>query len=194
MVTTVFVQNPNGTPITLDVTYYFSDEAQDLGVLAGVRPLSSLPGTPRSRLTRDAVQLDATYGPSRYIQRLRDDDSGRRDGHLQNECVLRVFAGRETVRSHRAGNGFSLEGFPVGNFSSATAASSDCGALLRRRTTCRTASSTRSASRSITRSFCARARRGAARHLPAVRPALALWRHITRHASTTSFSCRINVW
>ena len=118
-VTTVFVQNPNGTPITLDVTYQFSDDAA--ATLAGATlTCDQLSIAANAAITFDpAVQchLSTLYpGVANIFGALTLSDATTQ----YKTNMFYAYSRAAQTNPAGAGNGFSVEGFPVGNFSSAT--------------------------------------------------------------------------
>ena len=118
-VSTVFVQNPNGTPITLNVTYYTSDQAQSGATVLVCDQLSIAGNTAVTFDPGTQCHLDATYGAVHNVfgmMILEDSTSTYKTNAFY--AYSRVEKPSGTIG---AGNGFSLEGFPIGNFSSAPA-------------------------------------------------------------------------
>ncbi len=105
--TEVFVRNPNSAPITLNVRYY---QANNAALPHGLRSCSSL--TVAALEVRNfQLAIQCTLG--------NVDDFGMII--LEDNAVPKVnrfFAYSRTQTT--GGNGFSVEGFPVGNFSGAT--------------------------------------------------------------------------
>lgn len=121
-VSTIFVQNPNPNPITVSVTYYFSDNQGTVGIQG-----TSLACTPLSVPANAAVTFDpATQCP---LSTLPSPGNTNVFGSLVLADATSTYATNVFLAYSRvakpsgesgAGNGFSVEGFPVGNFSSAT--------------------------------------------------------------------------
>jgi|SRR5665213_967606 len=108
--TTVFVRNPNSNPVTLSVLYYQSDSASPPG---DGSPLTCTPLTVGANL---AVQFDLSaqctfVSSDNFGQLLLVDSTG-------TYKTNRFYAYSRSQESN--GNGFSVEGFPVGNFSGAS--------------------------------------------------------------------------
>lgn len=120
-VSTIFVQNPNANAITVSATYYFSDSQGTVGIEG-----TSLPCTPLSVPANAAVTYDpATQCP---LSTLPSPGNTNVFGSLLLADVTSTYATNVFLAYSRvakptgqvgAGNGFSVEGFPVGNFSSA---------------------------------------------------------------------------
>ena len=109
--TTVFVQNPHATSITLNVTYYFSDDAASIAGTALACDQLGVAGD--AAITFDPVRLQCHLDAilSRPAQRLRNDGPRRRNGDLQDEYVLRLFTRvAKPSGTTGAGNGFSSKG------------------------------------------------------------------------------------
>jgi hypothetical protein len=109
--TTVFVRNPNANSITLDVRYYQSDNATPPGT-GTPYTCAPLPVAASAAVTFDLAS-QCTFAPG----------STDNFGMIVLEDVTtqyktnRFFAYSRT--EDPTGNGFSVEGFPVGTFSSA---------------------------------------------------------------------------
>ena len=118
-VTTAFVQNPNATSITLNVTYYVSDDAP---VSAGTAlACDQLIVAGNAAITFDpAIQchLDAIFSsPHNVFGMMVLEDA---TGTYKTNAFYAYSRVAKPSGTTGAGNGFSIEGFPVGNFSSAT--------------------------------------------------------------------------
>jgi hypothetical protein len=108
--TTVFVRNPNVAAITLNVRYYQADNASPPG---DGNPLTCTPLTVGGNL---AVQFDlgtqCTFvGTGNFGQLVLEDVTS-------TYKINSFYAYSRSQESN--GNGFSVEGFPVGNFSSSS--------------------------------------------------------------------------
>jgi hypothetical protein len=109
--TTVFVRNPASSPITLNVRYYQSDNATPPGNGSAL-PCPQLSVPANAALSFDlAVQCNFSPSDNFGMIILEDVTSTYKTNGF--------FAYSRT--ENPTGNGFSVEGFPVGNFSSAQA-------------------------------------------------------------------------
>ncbi len=113
--TTVFVRNPNTNAITINIRYYQSDSANPAGTGT---PLAcgqiSIPANLAVTFDLGAQCGSAFTGTDNFGQILLEDVTGTYKTNT-------FFAYSRTESP--TGNGFSVEGFPVGNFSSAIAES-----------------------------------------------------------------------
>src|SRR5487761_2085304 len=125
-ITTVFVQNTHSTSITLDATYYFSHDA-DVGIADKSVACSQLTIAGNSVATIDPytqcnmstyfASLSLGYTPTNIFGMMILDDSA-------SPKVNTFYAYSRTaqpVGGPQPYNGFSVEAFPAGNFSSASA-------------------------------------------------------------------------
>ncbi len=128
-VTTVYVQNSHATPITLDVTYYFSNKA-DPGIAGHALTCNQLVVAANSVATFDPyVQCGMAawftsptganlgYTPTDIFGMMILDDSAS----PKVNTFYTYSRTAQPVGATGPNNGFSVEGFPAGNFSSATA-------------------------------------------------------------------------
>lgn len=113
--TTVFVRNPNTSAITINIRYYQSDSANPVGTGT---PLAcgqlSIPANLAVTFDLGAQCGSAFTGTDNFGQILLEDVTG-----IYKTNTFFAYSRTESP----TGNGFSVEGFPVGNFSSATAES-----------------------------------------------------------------------
>ena len=116
-VTTVFVQNTHATPITLDVTYYFSDQA-DATIAGTALTCSQLTVAANSVATFDpyaqcnmGTVLSSTVTNIFGMMILDDAASPKANTFYTYSRTAQPPGGAGPY------NGFSVEGYPVGNFS-----------------------------------------------------------------------------
>lgn len=125
-VTTVFVQNANPAPITLNATYYFSDQA-DPGIAGHSLTCTQLTVAANAVATFDPyaqcsmstyfASLSLGYTPTNIFGMMILDDAA-------SPKTNTFYAYSRTAQPPGGAgpyNGFSVEAFPAGNFSSATA-------------------------------------------------------------------------
>jgi hypothetical protein len=122
-VSNVFVRNPNFFPITLNVRYYVSDSATP-------PPPAGVPNTPfcpngNSQITI-AANASITLDPAAQCGFPASDIFGMivlEDLSPTKTNTFTAYSRTELPFSPngQSGNGFSVEGFPIGNFSSANA-------------------------------------------------------------------------
>ena len=121
-VTTVYVQNTHATSITLDATYYFSNDA-DPGIAGQSLPCTQLTVAASSVATFDPYaqcnmstyfsSLSLGYTPTNIFGMMILDDAA-------SPKTNSFYAYSRTAQPPGGAgpyNGFSVEGFPVGNFS-----------------------------------------------------------------------------
>jgi hypothetical protein len=109
--TTVFVRNPNANEITINVRYYQSDSANPVGTGT---PLSCGQLTiPANRAVTFDLGSQCTFaGQDNFGQIVLEDATS-----AYKTNVFYAYSRTQVPN----GNGFSVEGFPVGNFSPAPA-------------------------------------------------------------------------
>lgn len=115
--TTVFVRNPNPNAINLAVRYYQSDSATPAGT--GTPLTCGQLSVPASAATTFELGTQCVFsGTDNFGQIVLEDVTAS-----QKTNVFLAYSRTEfrSGGSLQNGNGFSVEGFPVGNFSSATA-------------------------------------------------------------------------
>jgi hypothetical protein len=107
--TTVFVRNPNANDITIDVRYYQSDSANPAGTGT---PLScGQLAIPANRAVTFDLGSQCTFtGQDNFGQIVLEDATS-----AYKTNVFYAYSRTQVPN----GNGFSVEGFPVGNFSAA---------------------------------------------------------------------------
>ena len=103
--TEVFVRNPNITPITLDVTFYEASNSSSPGTYPCL-PVS----VPANRTVPFTLAAQCVLAGGSHFGMLVLTDSA-------SEQLALFYAYSRTQTA--GGNGFSIEGFPIGNFSGA---------------------------------------------------------------------------
>ncbi len=116
-VTTVFVQNPNANEITLNVDYYQSDSATPPG--SGT-PYTCSPLTVPANMavTFDLASQCTFTGTDNFGVIVLEDATST---YKTNPFFAYSRSELPVSPNGEQGNGFSVEGFPVGNFSSENA-------------------------------------------------------------------------
>jgi len=114
--TTVFVRNPNAIQITLDVRYYQSDSATPPGTGS---PLTCSPLTvpANAAITFDLASQCTFSGTDNFGMIILEDVTST----FKTNTFFAYSRTEQPVGGPQPFNGFSVEGFPVGNFSSAQA-------------------------------------------------------------------------
>jgi hypothetical protein len=106
-ITEIFARNPNATTLTLDVLFYEANTS----AVPGLRPCSQLVLTSGQTLSF-TLAGQCTLGAGVHHGMLILQDAA-----VEKINVFYAYSRTQTPQ----GNGFSIEGFPVGNFSGASA-------------------------------------------------------------------------
>lgn len=114
-VTTVFVQNPGATSITLGVTYYTSNTSQNPNAAVTCTPLV----VPANQVASfdPAIQCGLSALPSNFFGSMILTDT---TSTYKTNTFFAYSRAEKNPGTSFDGNGFSVEGYAVGNFSSAT--------------------------------------------------------------------------
>ena len=105
--TEIFARNPNATTLTLDVLFYEANTSS----VPGLRPCSQLVLTTGQNLSF-TLASQCTLGAGVHHGMLILQDAA-----VEKTNIFYAYSRTQTPQ----GNGFSIEGFPAGNFSGASA-------------------------------------------------------------------------